>query len=72
MQKTGCIYSHRAFIFNFVNFLTTWIEEGSLQLNINKTKEMCCANNSCTLSKPLLLNGEEVELVGTFNLLNPW
>ncbi len=27
---------------NFVNYITIWTAESSLQLNISKTKEMCC------------------------------
>ncbi len=41
-----------------------------MQLNINKTKEMCCgANNAGILSNPLILNGGEVEQVGSFKYL---
>ncbi len=55
---------------NFVNFITIWKEESSLQLNVSKTKNMCCgANNVRAHCKPLLVNGEEVEQVGFFKYL---
>ncbi len=31
---------------NFVNYITIWTEESFLQLNISKTKEMCCGAKS--------------------------
>lgn len=41
-----------------------------LQLNTRKTKEMCCgANNVQALCEPLIVNGEEVEQVGSFKYL---
>ncbi len=41
-----------------------------MQLNISKPKEMCCgANSLLALCEPLLVNGEEVEQVGSFKYL---
>ncbi len=46
---------------NFVNYITIWTAESSLQLNISKTKEMCCgANSVLALCEPLLANGEDL------------
>ncbi len=54
----------------FVNYITIWTEESFLQLNISKTKEMCCGANSVqAFCEPLLVNGEEVEQVGSFKYL---
>ncbi len=67
MALVGCVKDIQSLdtYLNFVNYITIWTEESSLQLNISKTKEMCCgANSVLALCEPLLVNGEEVEQVG--------
>ena len=57
-----------------VGKLMTWIEESSLELNISKTKKLCCggkhtSNSLHPLFEPLRLHGQAVEQVEAFRYL---
>ena len=58
----------------YINEMALWFKESSLQLNINKTKELCCHGRRALvtphpLSSPLILEGQVVEQVETFKYL---
>lgn len=72
MSLVGCVKDTQTLdnYFTFVNFLTAWTEDSSLELIISKTREMRCgADKAHTIFKPLLLNGDEVEQVGSSKYL---
>lgn len=56
-----------------VNTLMLWIKESSLELNISKTKELCCGGRRTSSPKPLFeplrLNGQAVEQMEAFRYL---
>lgn len=56
-----------------VNTLMLWIKESSLELNISKTKELCCGGRQTSSPKPLFeplrLNGQAVEQMEAFQYL---
>ena len=58
----------------YINEMALWFKESSLQLNISKTKELCCHGRRALvtphpLSSPLILEGQVVEQVETFKYL---
>ena len=60
-------HSSLAAYYQQVNALQQWIKESSLELNISKTKELCCGGRQTSspqpLFEPLRLNGQTVEQV---------
>ena len=66
-------HSSLAAYYQQVNALMQWIKESSLELNISKTKELCCGGRQTSspqpLFEPLRLNGQTVEQVEAFRYL---
>lgn len=55
----------------YINCLTSWFDDSSLDLNVTKTMELCIggkrrAGNSSHIYKPIYIKGQEVEQVTNF------
>ena len=73
MALTACLkdeYSLSQYC-QYVGMLVSWFDNSFLELNTQKTQEMCFGfgrikDASHPLSQPLMLNGQTVETVSTF------
>jgi hypothetical protein len=58
--------------FDYINVLNTWFGSSFLELNVQKTKEICFEENraqDASLVRPVMINNEAVEQVDTFKYL---
>ena len=60
--------------YQYVEMLVSWFDNSFLELNAQKTQEMCFGHGrvkgaSHPLSQPLMINGQTVETVSTFKCL---
>jgi len=58
--------------FDYINVLNTWFGSSFLELNVQKTKEICFEENraqDASLVQPVMINNEAVEQVDTFKYL---